>query len=166
MPEAALSLGSNIGDKAANLQAAIDALGDDPGVEIVRQSSFYETEPWGDVEQDWFMNACVLLRSALPPHELLQLCQHIERAGGRVRHSDRPWGPRAIDIDVLFYGDVTLDDAALTLPHPRMLLRGFVMIPLAEIAPDHVFAEGTVAELAARLPSGAIRTWKSALSER
>lgn len=133
MAKAALSLGSNIGDKRGNIVAALTAL-DRGGARLVRRSADYRTEPWGPIAQDWFVNACALVETALGPHDLLALCLSVEKALGRTR--EVRWGPRTIDIDILTYGDVELESADLVLPHPRMLERGFVLIPLLEIAPD------------------------------
>ncbi len=133
MAEAALGVGSNVGDKRGRIAAAIARL-EAGGAHVVRRSSDYRTPPWGPVEQDWFVNACVLVDTALAPEALLALCQRIERELGRTR--EIRWGPRSIDIDILTYADVVRDEPALTLPHPLVLERAFVLAPLAEIAPD------------------------------
>jgi 2-amino-4-hydroxy-6-hydroxymethyldihydropteridine diphosphokinase len=133
MAKAALSLGSNIGDKRGNIAAALTAL-DRGGARLVRRSADYRTEPWGPIAQDWFVNACALVETELSPHDLLTLCLSVEKALGRTR--EVRWGPRTIDIDVLTYDDVELESLDLILPHPRMLERAFVLIPLLEIAPE------------------------------
>jgi 2-amino-4-hydroxy-6-hydroxymethyldihydropteridine diphosphokinase len=132
--EALLALGGNVGDARATLDRAVSLLCDDATVRLVARSSDYRTPPWGPVEQDWFVNACVLVDTALAPEVLLALCQRIERELGRTR--EIRWGPRSIDIDILTYAGVTRATPALTLPHPLALERAFVLVPLAEIAPD------------------------------
>jgi len=133
-----LSLGSNIGDRLAHLQAAMHALAQEPEINIVKVSSVYETEPWGLAGQRAFYNAVVWIRTRLLPLDLLHLCQQIEKKQKRVR--DVRWGPRTLDIDILRYGRQTINSLELTIPHPRMEERDFVMVPLAEveqgIAPD------------------------------
>ena len=133
MAEAALGVGSNVGDKRGRIAEAVARL-EAGGAHVIRRSSDYRTPPWGPVEQDWFVNACVLVDTALAPEVLLALCQRIERELGRTR--EIRWGPRSIDIDILTYADVVRDEPALTLPHPLVLERAFVLAPLAEIAPD------------------------------
>lgn len=137
MPEARaayLALGSNLGDKAGFIAAAVARLDATPGLAVVARSGLYRTLPWGDTDQDWFLNAALCVRTTLAPHALLDACLAVEAALGRVR--TRRWGPRAIDVDVLAYEGVQLCDARLTLPHPLMPERAFVLTPLAEIAPD------------------------------
>ena len=133
MAEAALGLGSNLGDKRRTVAEAIARL-EAGGAHVLRRSSDYRTEPWGLAEQDWFVNACVLVETALAPEALLALCQRIEQELGRTR--EVRWGPRRIDIDILTYAGVVRNEPALTLPHPLALERAFVLAPLAEIAPD------------------------------
>jgi 2-amino-4-hydroxy-6-hydroxymethyldihydropteridine diphosphokinase len=160
MPDAWLSLGSNMGDKRANLAAALGAL-ERAGVAVVARSGDYRTPPWGPIAQDWFVNACAAVRTALPPRELLRLCLSVERDMGRIR-AER-WGPRLIDIDILAYEGVAQEAPDLTLPHPRLLERAFVLVPLAEIAPDLVVGGQRIGAAAAlidragveRLASGA-----------
>lgn len=149
MAEAGISLGSNLGDKSATLESALHRLAGAPGVELVARSSFYRTEPWGDADQDWFLNACALVRTELSPLELLRLCLAVERELGRDRTKSRRWGPRPIDLDVLFYDDVVLTSEELTLPHPHMFERAFVLVPLAEIAPQQMVSGRSIHEAAA-----------------
>jgi 2-amino-4-hydroxy-6-hydroxymethyldihydropteridine diphosphokinase len=127
-----LSLGSNIGDRAANLRAAIAAL-PAAGVRVVRVSSIYETQPVDFLDQAWFLNCVVEGETQLPPLELLNGLRGIETVMGSKKAFAK--GPRLIDIDILLYGDQTIDAPALSVPHPRMLMRRFVLVPLAEIAP-------------------------------
>ena len=134
--EAWLSLGSNLGDRDAMLSAAIDRLRTLPDVTIEAVSSLYDTPPWGDENQERFLNAAVQLRTALSPHALLDAVKAIEADLGRK--PSRRWGPRAIDIDIVHMAGVALRDDRLTLPHPHWRERAFVLAPLAEIAPELV----------------------------
>ena len=131
---AAIALGSNLGDRAAHLNAAVAALRDTPGIEVVASSPAIETDPVGPVAQDAFLNAAALLRTTLSSQVLLEELLRIEREQGRVR--DLRWGPRTLDLDLITYGDLVLNEPGLTLPHPRMRERRFVLEPLAMIAPD------------------------------
>ena len=142
---AALGLGSNLGDPKANLARAIALLDTSVGIRVCSISPAYRTPPWGPVPQGDYRNICVVIETALPPVELLRRCLAIEKEMGRVR--DIRWGPRLIDIDVLLYGTVRLDHPELTVPHPRMAERAFVLVPLNDIWPDAVIREGlTVAD--------------------
>ncbi len=128
-----LSLGSNLGDREKNLRTAIDMLGERVG-EVLRVSLFMETKPWGFVSDNIFYNACVKVDTDLTPQELLAATQEIEKALGRTRKSEGgKYCDRTIDIDILLYGDITVDDENLKIPHPHMYERDFVMIPLKEI---------------------------------
>jgi 2-amino-4-hydroxy-6-hydroxymethyldihydropteridine diphosphokinase len=159
MAEAGLGLGSNLGDKAAAIESALRLLAENPKVRIVSRSRLYRTEPWGDTNQDFFLNACALVETALPPHELLALCLDTEKRLGRDRGEARRWGPRAIDIDVLFYGDLRLADAELTLPHPHMFERAFVLVPLSEIAGARVIHGRTIGKAAKTAGSEGVSIW-------
>ncbi|EFO33406.1 2-amino-4-hydroxy-6-hydroxymethyldihydropteridine pyrophosphokinase [Roseibium sp. TrichSKD4] len=131
---AALGLGSNMGDTKAALETAIALLQAGQDIRLTRRSSDYRTPPWGPIEQDDFRNACILVETSLSPQDLLKRCLETELKMGRVR--EERWGPRLLDIDVLLYGDTAIDEPDLTLPHPRMAERAFVLVPLAEIWPD------------------------------
>jgi 2-amino-4-hydroxy-6-hydroxymethyldihydropteridine diphosphokinase len=127
-----LALGSNLGDRERNLRQAVGALPD-----LVAASPVYETEPVGGPEgQAPFLNAVVELETERTPHELLALCQSLEEAARRIRLER--WGPRTLDVDVLLVGELTVDEPDLQVPHPRMWSRGFVLIPLHDLAPDLV----------------------------
>ena len=148
-----LGLGANLGDPAANLRRAVEAL-TRAGLSFEALSSLYRTKPWGVTDQPDFVNACALARTNLEPLALLDLLQATERALGRRR--TLRWGPRAIDIDLLFHGDATWRDARLTLPHPGLMERAFVLLPLAEIAPEMVIGGVSLAEAASKIdPDGA-----------
>jgi 2-amino-4-hydroxy-6-hydroxymethyldihydropteridine diphosphokinase len=136
-----LGLGSNVGDRGANLQAAVDAL-PDVGVRVLASSSVYDTEPVGEVlDQPDFLNAVVRVETALEPEALLDACKAVERGLGRaaagVRH-----GPRPIDVDVLLLADLTFSSARLTLPHAQVTSRRFVLVPLLEVSPEVVLPGG------------------------
>lgn len=145
-----LSLGSNIGDRLAHLRAAIDALGP-AGIRVKKISSVYETEPVDYLEQSWFYNCVVEAETNLDPLALLRALHAIESA--MESKKEIPKGPRLIDLDILFYGSETITTHELEVPHPRLHLRRFVLVPLAEIAPEfcHPALHATAAELLARV---------------
>ncbi|MGB2671769.1 MAG: 2-amino-4-hydroxy-6-hydroxymethyldihydropteridine diphosphokinase [Candidatus Acidiferrum sp.] len=144
-----LSLGSNIGDRESNLRAAIAAL-PPIGVHIKQVSSLYETEPVDYLEQPWFLNCVLEAETELPPQALLQVLRSIESQLGSKKEFSK--GPRKIDVDILLYGEETIDTPDLQIPHPGMLLRRFVLAPLAEIAPalQHPSWRTTAAQLLAQ----------------
>jgi 2-amino-4-hydroxy-6-hydroxymethyldihydropteridine diphosphokinase len=156
MAEAWLALGGNIGDARANIARAIAMLCDGALVRLVARSSDYRTPPWGLTNQPDFVNAAVEVETSLSPHQLLSRAQACERALGRDRAKERRWGPRLIDIDVLAYDDVELHDADLTLPHPFLFARAFVLVPLAEIAPERIIAGIRVRDALARIDTRGI----------
>lgn len=131
-----LGLGSNLGDREALLRMAVEALGE-AGVEVVGRSSVYETDPVGGPEQPAFLNQVIAVECDLEPRDLLSLCQRIERDLGRLRSPDEEqWGPRPIDLDILVAGEHEVREPLLEIPHPRIAERAFVLVPLAELAPD------------------------------
>ena len=141
MATAYLSLGCNIGDCRANLAAALRKLDAHPEVGVTSVSSVYITEPVGGIEQPSFLNLAAAVATELPPAELLALCRTIERELGG-RDGREPMGPRSIDLDILLYERLEIRAGELTLPHPRMLERAFVLVPLAEIAADVALPDG------------------------
>lgn len=140
MAEALIGFGGNLGDVGATIARAIDMFCDGETVRLLARSSHYRTAPWGITEQPAFLNCCIAVETALPPRDLLARALRIERDLGRDRSSAPRWGPRRIDIDLLAYDDVTIDEPGLTLPHPRLFDRPFVVVPLAEIRPDRVIS--------------------------
>lgn len=132
--DAAIGLGSNIGDKQANIARAIALLTKDGAIRLVRRSRDYRSAPWGVAEQDWFINAVITVTTALSARELLAACLRVENEMGRVRR--QKWGPRLIDVDVLTYRDQEIDEPDLKVPHPLIAKRAFVLVPLREVAPD------------------------------
>ena len=140
MAQVYLSLGSNLGDRAATLEAALRALKGFGDVRINRRSSLYETAPMGKTDQPDFYNIVIEVETALSPEVLLDRCQEVERALGRVRGAR--WGPRTVDVDILLYDRDTVSSERLIIPHPEMLRRRFVLEPLIEIAPDAVLPDG------------------------
>lgn len=131
--DAAIGLGSNVGDKQANIARAIALLTRQGDMHLVRRSRDYRSAPWGVMDQDWFVNAVITVTTALSAQDLLRRCQAVENEMGRVR--DLKWGPRLIDVDILTYRDEMIDEAHLKVPHPFIAQRGFVLVPLQEIAP-------------------------------
>jgi 2-amino-4-hydroxy-6-hydroxymethyldihydropteridine diphosphokinase len=148
--DAIIALGSNIGDKAGHIAAAISAFTEGGLVREVARSANYRTAPWGNTDQDWFVNAAMTVATDLPVRDLLARCQAVERQIGRERTVK--WGPRIIDLDILTYRDLVLNDPDLVLPHPHMTARAFVLRPLIDIAPDLVINGRTVAEWLTRIP--------------
>ena len=137
MAEALIAFGGNVGDARATIAKAIAVFCDGETVVLLKRSSDYKTPPWGVTEQPAFVNAAISVSTSLSPQALLRRAHSIERAFGRDRdREDRRWGPRTIDIDVLAYEDLVLHEPEITLPHPRVLERAFVLVPLADIAPD------------------------------
>jgi 2-amino-4-hydroxy-6-hydroxymethyldihydropteridine diphosphokinase len=149
MVEIGIGLGSNIGDKAGNVLRAVAEMQASGEVRDLALSSLYRTAPWGNVEQDWFVNACAVARTALPPERLLALFQACEARMGRERIIH--WGPRNIDIDLLYYDGIDRRDPDLTLPHPEMLNRAFVLVPLMELRPGLIIDGVPIADALAKL---------------
>jgi 2-amino-4-hydroxy-6-hydroxymethyldihydropteridine diphosphokinase len=135
-----IALGGNVGEVRTTFDRAIAMLCDDVAVRLAARSSDYRTPPWGVTDQPPFVNAVIAVTTSLPPHDLLARAEECERALGRDRARERRWGPRAIDIDILAYDDLVLIDRDLILPHPHLFARAFVLVPLAEIAPNLLIA--------------------------
>jgi 2-amino-4-hydroxy-6-hydroxymethyldihydropteridine diphosphokinase len=157
-----LSLGSNLGDRAENLARAVDGL-PGAGINVLRQSSIYETEPVDFLDQPWFLNTVLEAETLLPPAQLLAALQGIERRLGSRKLVAR--GPRIIDLDILIYGGVVVRTAEMEIPHPRMAERRFVLVPLAELAPGlvHPIFHATIADLlAATRDNSGLKVWRPA----
>ncbi|HEY9132791.1 MAG TPA: 2-amino-4-hydroxy-6-hydroxymethyldihydropteridine diphosphokinase [Dyella sp.] len=153
MNRAYVGLGSNLGDSRQLVLDAMDALENLPGARPVGRSRLYRTPPWGLLEQPPFINAAMAVETPMAPLELLDAMLAIERAAGRIRDGER-WGPRTLDLDLLHVEGFVLHDPRLTLPHPRIAERAFVLLPLNELAPDLELADqGRIAEMLAAVDS-------------
>ena len=155
MADVFIALGSNLGDRAANLAAARKALASG-AIEQLVASSIYDTKPWGPVKQGRYLNQVVRGATDLNPRALLNKLQQIELALGRDRACEERFGPRTIDLDILLYDGLEIKDADLTIPHPRMKERAFVLVPLAEIAPTIEVGGVAVKELLAQIDRTAV----------
>ena len=146
MTKCAIALGSNLGDSFEILETAITTLAEHPAISLVTHSHWYQTVPIGPPQPD-YLNGCVILNTSLNPEQLLQTLLETEQKFGRVRREK--WGPRTLDLDLLFYGDLILKLPHLEIPHPRLIERAFVLVPLAEIAPNwqHPIYQKTITQL-------------------
>lgn len=154
MAQAYVGVGANLGDREATIREALRRLAELPGIAVVAVSELRETAPWGPVPQPAYLNGAVALETALAPRALLDALLSVERSLGRVR--EERWGPRTIDLDLLLYGDETLAEPGLEVPHPRLHERAFALEPLAELDPALVVpGRGTVSGLLAELHSAA-----------
>jgi 2-amino-4-hydroxy-6-hydroxymethyldihydropteridine diphosphokinase len=140
MASALIALGGNVGEVRVTFQKAIANICGMTQGALLARSSDYATPPWGDEQQSRFVNACIEIETSLDPHALLFTLHKIEKKFGRDRSSETRWGPRTLDLDLLAYDDVSIDRPELTLPHPRLFERAFVLVPLSEIAPDRLIA--------------------------
>jgi 2-amino-4-hydroxy-6-hydroxymethyldihydropteridine diphosphokinase len=157
-----LSLGSNLGDRLTNLHIAISSL--PPNIQLIAQSSIYETEPWGYSNQPVFLNLVIKAKTTLEPYKVLAYIKDIENSMGRLETFR--FGPRLIDLDILFYDDLVLDSPQLTIPHPRLIERAFMLVPLAEIAPElhHPILRKTIQQLISTVDASSVKIYKSAIS--
>ena len=156
MARALIALGGNVGDVRATFKKAIASICGMAQGALLARSSDYMTPPWGEPQQAKFVNACIEIETGLDPHALLFTLQKIETKFGRDRGHERRWGPRTLDLDLIAYGDVSMQKAERTLPHPRLFERAFVLVPLAEIAPERVIAGRKVASALAGLSTEGI----------
>jgi 2-amino-4-hydroxy-6-hydroxymethyldihydropteridine diphosphokinase len=156
MAEALIALGGNVGDVRDNIREALAMLDRGPSVKLIKRSPSYLTPPWGVKDQPPFINCCAAIETTLGPHDLLKRVQEVERAFGRNRSNEQRWGPRKLDIDIVAYDDITLNDPDLTLPHPRLFERAFVLVPLADIAADRPIAGVRVKDALARIDATGI----------
>jgi 2-amino-4-hydroxy-6-hydroxymethyldihydropteridine diphosphokinase len=152
-----IGLGGNVGDSRVRIFEALDALRARRVIDVTAVSSIYRTAPWGPVVQDDFANACAIGTTKLMPLALLDAIKQIERDLGRVETVR--WGPRVIDIDILYYGDGAYEDARLVLPHRDLFQRAFVLHPLAEIAPDRIIGGRRIIDAARAIDSSDVRLW-------
>jgi 2-amino-4-hydroxy-6-hydroxymethyldihydropteridine diphosphokinase len=150
-----VALGSNLGDKAANIDRAIELLTEMGDVRLLARSRNYATEPWGKTDQDWFVNAAIAVATSLSPRLLLARCKDIERRMGRVEVER--WGPRIIDLDLLVYRGVTIDEPDLVLPHPHIGARSFVLAPLMDLDPDLPICGKSVREMYEAIDHSSVR---------
>lgn len=156
MPEALIALGGNVGDVRTTLRKAIEIFCDGEEVWLRKRSSDYKTPPWGVTDQPPFVNAAIAVATGLEPRALLERAHAVERIFGRNRASEERWGPRTLDIDLIAYDDLVLNEPDLVLPHPRLFERAFVLVPLAEIAPDRQVAGTRIADAAQRAEKAGI----------
>jgi 2-amino-4-hydroxy-6-hydroxymethyldihydropteridine diphosphokinase len=156
MARALIALGGNVGNVRAVFRKAIGDICAMSEATLLARSSDYSTPPWGETAQADFINACIAIETGLDPHALLLALQKIETKFGRDRTHERRWGPRTLDLDLIAYDDVTIQKPELTLPHPRLFERAFVMVPLAEIAPDLVIAGRSITSALAQLSTEGI----------
>jgi 2-amino-4-hydroxy-6-hydroxymethyldihydropteridine diphosphokinase len=151
MTEALIALGGNVGDSRAILDRAVNLMCDGGSIRLTARSSDYRTPPWGFKCQPSFINLCIAIETTLSPRDLLARAHAVELKLGRDRAHEKRWGPRTADIDILTYGNVRMDELGLTLPHPGLLDRAFVLVPLAEIVPDRVIAGRSIKDALAGL---------------
>jgi 2-amino-4-hydroxy-6-hydroxymethyldihydropteridine diphosphokinase len=151
-----IALGGNVGDVRTTFRKAIPQICGMTQAALLARSADYATPPWGDEQQAPFINACIEIETSLDPHALLFTLHKIEKKFGRDRAHERRWGPRTLDLDLIAYDDIRIDKPELTLPHPRLFERAFVLVPLAEIVPERLIAERSVKAMLAELPTEGI----------
>lgn len=161
MTKVFIALGSNLNQPLQQVEAALDAIRKIPDTQLVNCSRFYRTKPLGPQDQPDYLNAVVELETNLEPEKLLDATQAIEQNQGRVRKDER-WGPRTLDLDILLFGNQTINTERLTVPHYDMHNRAFMLYPLAEISPDLVFPDATpLSELLTKIPADGLAFWHS-----
>lgn len=148
MRVAYIGLGSNMGNKKAYIQKALGQLSNYPGIRLLRVASLYESAPWGYLDQAWFINTVAEVETNLTAEKFLNVLFDIEKNLERTR--EIKWGPRTVDLDILLYGQETINLPQLQVPHPRLHQRAFVLVPLAELCPEMLLPQGRVKELAAK----------------
>ena len=156
MADVLIALGGNVGDVRATFKKAIANLCGMAQAALLARSSDYATPPWGDEQQPRFINACIEIETSLDPHALLFTLQKVEKKFGRDRASEIRWGPRTLDLDLIAYDDVSIQKPELTLPHPLLFERAFVLVPLAEIAPERVIAGRSISAALSTLSTAGI----------
>ena len=156
MADVLIALGGNVGDVRATFEKAIASICGMAQAALLARSSDYATPPWGDEQQPRFINACIEIETSLDPHALLFTLHKVEKKFGRDRASEIRWGPRTLDLDLIAYDDVSIQKPELTLPHPRLFERAFVLVPLAEIAPERVIAGRSIAVALSKLSTAGI----------
>jgi 2-amino-4-hydroxy-6-hydroxymethyldihydropteridine diphosphokinase len=156
MADVLIALGGNVGDVRATFEQAIANLCGMAQAALLARSSDYATPPWGDEQQPRFINACIEIETTLDPHALLFTLHKVEKKFGRDRANEVRWGPRTLDLDLIAYDDVSIQKPELTLPHPRLFERAFVLVPLAEIAPGRIIAGRSVAAALSELSTAGI----------
>jgi 2-amino-4-hydroxy-6-hydroxymethyldihydropteridine diphosphokinase len=156
MADVLIALGGNVGDVRATFEKAIANLCGMAQAALLARSSDYATPPWGDEQQPRFINACIEIETSLDPHALLFTLHKVEKKFGRDRANEIRWGPRTLDLDLIAYDDVSIQKPELTLPHPRLFERAFVLVPLAEIAPERVIAGQSVGAALSKLSTAGI----------
>ncbi|MGJ4891170.1 2-amino-4-hydroxy-6-hydroxymethyldihydropteridine diphosphokinase [Bradyrhizobium sp. HKCCYLRH3099] len=162
MSSALIALGGNVGDVRSTFRHAIPEIITRAQATLAARSADYITPPWGEEQQPPFINACVAIETAVAPRALLSVLHEVERMFGRNRAQETRWGPRTLDLDLIAYDDVSLDTPDLTLPHPRLFERGFVLVPLAEIAGDRRISGRRVDEALRAVSRDGIRPLPSA----
>ena len=156
LAQAYLALGGNVGNSRAILDRAVSLLCDGKDIRLTARSSDYRTPPWGFKYQAPFINLAIAVETGLSPRALLERAQAVELTLGRDRAHEKRWGPRTADIDIIAYDDLQIDELGLTLPHPRLFERAFVLLPLAEIVPDRLIAGRKVRDALAAVDSSGI----------
>lgn len=156
MADVLIALGGNVGDVRGTFRKAVSNICGMTQAALLARSADYATPPWGELQQARFVNACISIDTTLDPHALLFTLHKIEKKFGRDRAQETRWGPRTLDLDILGYDDVTIDKPELTLPHPRLFERAFVLVPLCEIAPDRMIGDRTPAAALAALSTDGI----------